>query len=293
MRTEPLRRLAVVLALWTTSAAASATLSLGDTLASSREHFPRIQAAVQETLLSEGRVTTALGAFDLALEQDGLAWGSGFYEGRSLDSRLVKPVPFAGGKIYGGYRVTDEDFPVYQQELVTNSGGEFNLGVVFSLWRDREIDKRRFDLASARLGVREARIDLTLATMLTQRNAAHAYWRWVNAGRRLETFRVLLKLAEGRMSGLERRATAGDVAAIFVTENRQNLLRRQARVRNAERDFEVAAIELSLYLRDDAGMPRQPAVDELPARFPDSEFSVADADALVAQVLEQRPELAR
>ncbi len=268
------------------------TLALADVLASSLTHFPRIQSAVQEQLVREGRVTAALGAFDLALEQSSLVWADGYYDGITVDNRLVKPLPWGGAKTYAGYRVSNDDFPVYQQERVTNDGGEFNFGVVLSLWRDREIDQRRFDLEQARREVAEARFDLQLARLTTQRNAARAYWAWLAAGRRVAIYRHLAELAADRMSGLTRRAEAGDVASITVVENRQNLLRRQALLTNAERDFATAAIELSLYLRDAGGAPRRPHEAELPQGFPSAGDGVSDAAALVASVLERRPELA-
>jgi outer membrane protein TolC len=261
-------------------------------LSSSREHFPRVQSAVAEILAQQGRVTEALGAFDLSLEQESLIWADGFYDGMSADSKLVKPVGPANAKLFAGYRVSNDDFPIYQQELVTNDGGEFNLGIIFSMWRDRATHARRVALSNARLGVREARIELRLARLMTQRNAARAYWRWVAAGRELTVYRQLATLAEKRMDGLDQRVKAGDVAAIFVVENRQNLLRRQALVTSAERDFRIAAIELSLYLRDHEGRPRRALEQELPEAFPSPEIAIDDPSVLVDAVLARRPELA-
>ena len=40
---------------------------LGEVLESAKAHFPAIQSAVQERLIREGRLQSALGAFDLAL----------------------------------------------------------------------------------------------------------------------------------------------------------------------------------------------------------------------------------
>ncbi len=151
---------------------ASDELTLEAVLDSSLTHFPRIQSAVQETLARQGKVTAAMGAFDLALEQESLIWADGFFDGLSADTRLAKRLPQANAKVFAGYRVTNDDFPIYQQEVVTNSGGEFNIGVVFSLWRDRAIDSDRFKVLSERLGVRDAEIDLMLAKVMTQRNAA-------------------------------------------------------------------------------------------------------------------------
>ena len=110
-----LRCLLAYLLLLQGVAAQENPLSLSEVLDSAREHFPAIQSAVQETLIREGRLETALGAFDLALEQDGKVWASGFYDGLSLDNKLVKPLPWSNAKAFAGYRVTNDDFPIYQQ----------------------------------------------------------------------------------------------------------------------------------------------------------------------------------
>ncbi len=290
--TLTLRALALACGLVVTVHAARAELTLDTVLASSVQHFPAIQSAVQETLAREGRVVSALGAFDLALEQDAKL-RTGYYDGRTLDSRVVKPLPMANAKAYAGYRLSNDDFPIYEDEYVTTDGGEFNLGVVLSLWRDRAIDPRRFELATARLGVREAELDLLLARITTQRNASRAYWSWVVAGKRLQVYRELVALAERRMSAFEQRVAAGDIADIFIVENRQNLLRRQALATDARREFEARAIELSLYLRDAAGEPMLPDPSSVPAALPAADLAVADTEALVDEVIGIRPELAR
>lgn len=287
-----LRGLLVAVLLAGACGGVNAALTLDRVLQSSLDHFPAIQAAVQETLIREGRVTGALGAFDLALEQKAKVRG-GYYDGRSLDNRLVKPLPLANMQTFAGYRVSNDDFPIYEEEYVTNDGGEFNLGIVFSLWRDRNIDPRRFELAAARLGVREAELDLELARITTQRNATRAYWSWVVAGQRLAVYRALVDLAERRVHAFEQRAAAGDIATIQIVENRQNLLRRQALATEARGDFDARAIELSLFLRDANGEPLQPDGAALPEVASDTAVHVADAEVLVDAVLSVRPELAR
>ncbi len=288
-------RIFLILVLPTANAIANgdAGLSLGTVLASSERHFPEIQIAVEEKLLREGRLTSKLGAFDLALEQESLVWADGFYDGVSADTRFVKRLPWSNTRLSAGYRATNDDFPVYQQELVTNDAGEFNVGVVLSLWRDRTIDDRRFDVESARLGILAAEINITLASIVTQRAAARAYWNWVAAGRRQSIYADLTDLAEGRMAGLERRVAEGDVAQIDVIENRQNLLRRKALLTNAMRDFVAASIELSLYLRDENGDPISPSLADMPVDFPSTIAGTGDPEEVINEVLARRPELAK
>lgn len=273
-------------------AVAAEKLSLEEVLASSLSQFPRIQSAMQESIARRGRVTSALGAFDLALEQESLVWASGFYDGASVDTRFVKPLPSMNAKVYSGYRLSNDDFPIYQQELVTNDAGEFNAGVVFSLWRDRAVDARRMTVNNARLDVRTADVEVTLAKLITQRNASLAFWKWLATGRRLAVYQDLVALAEGRIDGLEKRVAEGDVAKIFVLENEQNLLRRQSLMTAAERDFIDARINLSLYLRNEEGAPRQPIAAELPDIFPAIVGPEIEPTDLVTQVLERRPEFA-
>ena len=164
---------------------------------------------------------------------------------------------------------------------------------MFSLWRDRAIDERRFKVSKAELDIEQAQIELFLARLTTQRSAAKAYWEWVATGRRLLVYQALTGLAEKRMEGLEGRVKAGDVAKIYLTENRQNLLRRRAIMRQAELDFQAAAIELSLYLRDDNGDPRILSKEILPGIFPSPQAGVSDPEQLAQNVLEKRPELAQ
>lgn len=273
------------------SSVSSTALALKDVFSASARHFPAIQAAVQETLIKRGEITRALGAFDLALEQDVMARTSGYYDGKAIENRLVKPIPEANGRLFAGYRYGSDDFPVYENEYITNGGGEFNLGAVFSLWRDRAIDSRRFGVSAARMAEQRSQVELTMARLMTQRNAARGYWRWVSAGLTYNVYARLVKLAEQRMEGLERRAAAGDVADIFVTENRQNLLRRRALATNALRNFREAGIALSLYLRDDTGTPRIPDAQECPDTFPALPVDRPATEAVIARAVSARPEV--
>ncbi len=268
-------------------------ITLVEVLDSSRDHFPAIQSAVQETLIRKGQLTAARGAFDLALEQDGKVWASGFYDGLSIDNKLVKPLPWANAKVFTGYRVSNDSFPIYQRELVTNNGGEFSVGMIFSLWRDRAIDDRRFKISKARLDFEQSKIDVFLAKLTTQRNAAKAYWHWVAAGQRLIIYQHLAALAEQRMAGLEKRLEAGDIAEIYVTENRQNLLRRRAIVREAKLAFRAASIELSLYLRNENGQPILVSSETMPTKFNEPQSGFDNPDGLAQKVIARRPELFR
>jgi outer membrane protein TolC len=111
------------------------------------------------------------------------------------------------------------------------------------------------------------------------------------AGHKQHVFQQLLMLAEQRAVGLETRAAEGDVATIDVVENEQNLLRRKALLNDARRRFDIAAIALSLYLRDANGGLQIPHAETLPASFPEFQSSPLAAPPLIQRVLANRPEL--
>lgn len=287
-----LNLLAGVAILFAGVALAEEVLLLDSVLASSRQHYPKIQAARAGVDSSRGELLQARGAFDASVDQRTDWWGEGFYDGFSVDSKVVKPIDDTNVRVYGGYRFGDDDFPIYQQELVTNDAGEFNIGVVFSLWRDREIDARRFGLRDAEFGVQKASTALILETVATQREAAIAYWNWLASGLRVKVYRDLVKLAETRQSAIKRRVEAGDLAELNITENLQNLLRRQTVLTNAERDFVLAATNLSLFFRDADGAPLIPDEAQLPDVFPLLPAEDTPALAAALEAISARPELA-
>ncbi|MEO0425797.1 MAG: TolC family protein, partial [Pseudomonadota bacterium] len=226
-------------------------LDIDEVLSSSIESFPKILAAVEKAAAARAKVLSAQGvAYDSEWQTKSLNWFSGFYEGLTVDSKVVKPIRGDAIQFSGGYRISDADFPIYQDEYVTNDLGEINVGVVFALLQDREFGPRRFALRQADLDLRLTNLELMRTQVQVQHGALRAYWRWVATGQKLVVYSELLALAVRRDDALRRRIAEGDLAEIFLVENAQNLFKRQSLVVQAERDFRVAGLQLSLYLRD-------------------------------------------
>jgi len=262
-------------------------------LASSAAHFPEILEALAKRRASESGLIEARGAFDLVFESEGKGYVSGFYSGREAGVRLRQPIAPFGASVYGGYRVSDGAFPVYDDSRFTNAGGEVKVGAVFSLLRDRQIDERRFRLTDAALALNEADLEVLLTQVGVQHRALIAYWRWVAAGRQLAVYEELLGIAEGRQAGLAQQVRAGARARIFLTENLQNISRRQRLVAEAARDFLVATNTLSFYFRGPDGAPATPSRAALPPALlltADPPASAAFGDDLEALVA-ARPDL--
>lgn len=283
-------------ALWLAFGAASpalgAELRLEDVLDSSLQHFPQVLAAVEKTDAQAGKLLAAEGAFDLKLENSTFSRAAGYYDGKIVDSKLVKPLPAFNTKLYGGYRVSDGEFPLYEDEFFTNSGGEFKIGAVFSLLRDRDIDERRFALRDNSLALTQTQLEQRLTQIKVQHQAANAYLAWLAAGKALDIYRGLLTLAEARQRALESRVADGDLARVYLNENRQYILKRSSKVAEAERVLANYANRLALYLRDQSGLPRRPDTAEIPSGWPDfGRVDAAELEATIAATRRARPEL--
>jgi outer membrane protein TolC len=295
------RRGPVLLLLGALLAGASATAreaGTGDVLAprevlrASAQRFPSILAALARLDAAEGEAQAARGAFDLVFSADSRHRLSGFYDGQVIEGRAERRLRPLGATVYGGYRISEGDFPIYEDKSFTNRGGQATVGVLFSLLRDREVDAARIGERTADLAVREATLDALLVRIGVQQRALGAYWRWVAAGHQLEVYEALLAIAEARASGLEEQVAQGARARIQLVENRQNITRRRILVAEARRDFRMASNALGFYLRDAAGRPTDPGTRRLPAALEAAtDTTVPAADLVVGRTLSRRPEL--
>ena len=262
-------------------------------LASSAARFPSILESLARDAATRGDRLAAEGAFDLVFKADGFDRVTGFWSGSVLNTELRQNLRSTGGQVYGGYRVSDGTFPIYEDINFTNNGGEFKIGALFSLLRDRKIDGRRFRVEDTRLANAQAGLDVMLTRIGVQQQALNAYWRWLGAGQELVVYRDLLQIAKDRAVGLEEQVKRGAQPEIAVTENLQNIIRREILVQEAERNFTVAANALSFYLRAPSGDLVTPTLEQLPGDevLPQSE----DLDAILeferSEILASRPEL--
>jgi outer membrane protein TolC len=231
---------------------------------------------------SQARRQAADGAFDPTVEVAAETRLSGTYDGRWIDGRYVRPFSDRGGYVYGGYRISDGRFPIYEDERYTNELGEIRLGALFALWRDRAIDERRLARTQADAAISLAQTEQLIAAINVQRRALEAHALWTAAGLRLAAYRDLLKLAEGRETALQRQSRQGAVPTILVTENRQSILRRQGLVADSERGLAVAASRLSQFWRDAAGQPQTPDMARLPPQIEAVAVAQVPADGAVA-----------
>lgn len=264
-----------------------------EVLRSSALTFPAILESFEREAAARSDQLAADGAFDLMLKGEAYDRITGFYSGGYGSIEARQPLAPMGAEVYGSYRLSDGDFPTYENYYNTNQLGEFKVGGLFSLLRNNRIDQRRFGVEDARLASGQASLDVLLVQLNVQHEALKAYWRWVAAGNEIRVYEELLEIAEARAIGLERQVRLGATPRIALTENEQNVIRRRTLLAEAQRNFETSSNSLSFYLRDSNGRMIVPSR----AQLPDQEQinSLPDMQSLIAlrrsDILQNRPEL--
>ena len=268
-------------------------LRLGEVLDAVEAVDPRLAAAQAKIDGAQGKLLAARGGFDPTLAVRGLMQPLGYYKNGVVDVRVKQATPLWGLGVWAGWRVGLGDCAVYDGKLQTANGGELRAGVTVPLWRGGPIDRTRADIRQAKIGQQRANLERDAKQLELEFKAAKAYWRWVATGLELELERSLLQIALERDAGLRRQIELGAVEAIAGTDNRRLILDREARVVGAERDFQGAVLELSLYLRDGVGDPVLAGADRLPLAFPAATPpAIVDIEGEILAAIERRPDLA-
>ncbi|MGB3049592.1 MAG: TolC family protein [Polyangiales bacterium] len=270
-------------------------LHFDEVLQSVNAHDPRIRQAVAQLRKAAAKTTAARGAFDPRLEGDGKILTGAYYDLRRADVELRQPTTLWGSELFVGYRVglgINERWPTYRDDQ-TLSGGEVRAGIEVPIWRGGLIDPERAERARAIQLEEAAGQALSAAKLNLELAAARSYWNWVGTGQNREVAKALLDLAEQRDAQLRRRLAAGSIPSFDVVDNERILLERKAFVVAAERAFEKATFELSLFLRDSQGLPVVASAQRVPERVSVAPIEELSVERAVDDVLACHPELER
>lgn len=269
-------------------------LLLGEVLASVQTQYPPYLAALIEQDIANGRARQALGAFDLNLNVGGAFNPAGYYDGQTGYAVLDQPLPFWGGNVYGGYRLSSGFLPNYNKDR-TGTDGEAVLGFRLPLLRDGSIDRRR-------AAFWQSQIDQELADPIILRQyldfiraATISYYNWVAAGQRLTLTEELLRIAKDRDSAIAEQVKRGASAPIVQIDNQRLVVSREIAIVQALRRFQAAAIELSLFhrsreLAEPVISPRERVPEAFPPHPRPDETQVT---AAIARAAIFRPEIRR
>ena len=264
-------------------------LALDEVLFSVERNYPLLRAIEQERGIAGGRLVSTMGVFDLNLTAGADGQGTTYDNFRST-AGVSQGLPFGGLGVFAGYRNGYGDFPTYNLGQKTADGGEFRAGLTIPLFRDRAIDRPRANIQQARLDVALAEPVIERQRLDFQRAASRTYWNWVAAGQRLKVVESLVKLAVERDDQLKARVEAGPTANIERIDNQQNIALRNGVLVQAQRGFQQATIDLSLFLRDGSGSPTLAGSDRLPS-FPDVQpIELKTFDDPLQTALNLRPE---
>ena len=268
-----------------------APLALDEVLDSVSRQYPLLIAARQELMIASGALLSAEGAFDLKFQSKANSNQFGFYRNRDGGIGVTQPLRALGAEVFGGYKRGQGNFGSWEQDRLTLSSGEWSGGARVPLMRDRSIDRRRADLRIAATGLDLADAEIAKQRIYIYQAASKTYWNWVKAGRHAALAADLLALAEQRIEQVQETIDAGLAAPIEMTENRRALLARRSQVVQARRSLQAAAIDLSLFLRDDTGTPVLAPNGRLPG-FPEPDAApLSSLDSDVATALERRPDI--
>lgn len=242
----------------------SKVLMLKDVIASTEKYLPEILEAQRNVDVKSAQLGVAKGAFDTRLIGSYYDRVDGYYDTRSFDLKVEKPLSFFNSKLYGGLRRGEGNIPVYESQLETLSEGEYYLGIELSLLKDALKDKRRANLNKKIIDLENERNNLVIKRKKIKATAELTYWSWVSKGYILQSQRELLEMLEKRRKGLRVRVRNGDIASIYLVETDQYILKRKNEILNAQKNFAEAGFKLSRYSRAQDGNVSKLNISVLP-----------------------------
>ncbi len=242
----------------------NSSLSLDALLKNVKSSYPKIIAARLQIAKAQGDFLSALGQFDPSLKANTRSQPEGGYINNYANTELSIPTLANGIRLFAGYRIGRGDYPIYYQNYLTNSGGEYRAGIALPLIKDFFIDKQRTELLTQAENIALSAQEVAITKLLVFQETIKAYWQWVGAGLQLKTFKHLLRLAQKRQTAIVKQAEIGDLPKLAIVENQQIIMQRQQLVNQGNMLFEQAAVTLSIYYRDRKGQPLIPSMNQLP-----------------------------
>lgn len=293
MRSHRLGTLTITLGLLLSASAVAAPLELDTVLSSATKLHPLVMQAEQRIAAAEAYLYAARGSFDPTLSAKGSVTPYGDFVAGKADVALRQATTLWGAVFSAGWRYGRGDIPIYKLADKTAAGGQGFLGLEVPLLRGGPIDGARAELWQRRHIRDGVRQDARTVLLALQRAAAHSYWSWVAAGRKLVVDQRLLEIAKKRDAQIAEQVRQGALPRIEQLDNQRSILSREGAVISSRRSFEKASLELSLFLRNGQGHPRRATTAEVPSALPGSHLpAAAEVERDVASAIAARPELA-
>ena len=236
---------------------------------------------------------SAQSEFDGRIEQDVSGRVAGYYDGSAAAQRFVKPLGDMNAKLISEYRVATGDFPVYEEQYNTLSGGEASIGVALSLLQNRSIDKRRVGVSNAALAIEQYQAELALSMNDFLYKGLSQYLKWYEVSLKIAAVEELLGTLKYRREGLSTRLERGDLAEVDLTEFEASILEQKLALSQLRQTQRASAQALAFYWRNSDGQSQVIASD---AALPDDiewPFNITPAQAArLRNAIMQHPALA-
>lgn len=260
-------------------------------------YYPRLEEADAKRRIASARRLEVQGVFDPTISTlDGYTWMQNTSKFVTLKkvvfNQPMLEIPFRSGvKLFGTYRFNPRS--AQSPYIETGFIGEFGGGITVPLMRGLFINERNIAEKVAKIGEPLATQTFSLTRLDILLRASLSYWNWVGAQRKMQVARRLVQLSSILVQAADKRAAAGDLARIEVTEAEEDVQRRKADQIASELDFKKATYDLALFLFDSSGRPC-PFLDEfnVPSHWPAPRgFSGDELDKSVLKAVGRRPEL--
>ncbi|WP_018983347.1 TolC family protein [Salinimonas chungwhensis] len=224
------------------------TLSLSEMLTHVMTSHPYLQAIEQQGEQQRFELESADAAFDPYVAQSVNSRLSGYYSGDVSTSEFSQPLSTMNGEVYSQYRIADGDFPDYNGQYDTLSGGEAAVGVRLSLLRGRETDDRRTAQQNARLAIERWQTSYLLGVNKLMYSAAMTYLDWYESHLKIERLNELRRTLEKQENVLVRKVEQGDEAQVVLQAFEANLLEIDLLKATERQKLQAAATKLFYYV---------------------------------------------
>jgi outer membrane protein, heavy metal efflux system len=270
-------------------------LTLAELVSSLERHYPPLLVAFQDRVLADADVLTQEGQFDFRLRSTAQLDRLGAFTNERFGVQFEQPLQWNGATIGSGYRITDGTFRSTDlSSSATAAAGEVFSSARLPLFRDREIDPRRANLQRAKIGRRLADLGIEQQKLILVQLATQRFGNWLFAGQQYQIATRLLRIAEVRDKIFRDAFAIGQLPKVEVIDNERVIAQRRGAVVAARRALQQAAIDLSLFYRDDQGMPIIVGDDRVPDSFPaQKDLTQRRATEDIEAALQYRPELRR
>ncbi|BFM06394.1 TolC family protein [Halioxenophilus aromaticivorans] len=200
----------------------------------------------------------AEGAYDTEFAHKTASRVTGYYDGIYSTQEIAQRLKPFNSEVFTQYRVSDGEFPVYEEQNRTLSEGEASVGLRISLLQNRTIDEDRYNILLAENDRRKWQQQIKIAQSEFYYTAILAYAEWAKASQYYRLSLQMLETTLNRRKGISTRVNTGDLARIVLTEFEIQLMQREITALNAEQTLRASYEQLRYFIpRDIATSPDQ------------------------------------